>query len=396
VGWTLFVLFFTSVAFLSFSIPQLIYSFKEKGEVKVEKTFIVENSVPVFKIRETGLDDYDVTNITLRGYEGKEIKLVERFESQGSSRKVAAENAQMVEYNVTQQDSLLYFDSNISFKKDAKFRGQRLKVDVYIPMNTPFVIEDDLWRLINNYPHTRFDNYTHTWKFVDGEMECLTCPDYSLRSYREDKTLPRLSLKDQYGIEGFNALDLSGVMNVRIQRGNNFAVDLGSDNELKKRYDVYMDGETLVISYDDNRKFFWNNKFWSDADEIQIKITMPSLNNIQITGAGKVSINGFDEEEMDIEMTGAIVADADMRVSNLDIDLTGASSIDLKGEGSFLEANVTGASAIKAYGYEVEEATVEAHGASTAKVNVTKRIEITEGIASNVSYRGNPEIVRKK
>ena len=395
-GWTLFVLFFISVAFLSFSIPTLIYSFKEEGEFREEKSFTIDNHTPVLKIRETGLDDYDVTDITLRGYDGKTIKLVERFEAQGSTRKIAAENAKMVSYNITQEDSVLYFDSNITFNKTAQFRAQRLRIEVYIPENTPFVIEDQLWRLINNYPSTRFDNYTHTWQFIDGSLECITCPDYSTRSYRDNRPLARLNLKDQYGIEGFNALDLSGVMSITVQRGDQFAVDLGGDNRLKERYDVYVDGETLVISYDDQRKFFWNNKFWDDADEIQIKITMPSLIDLRVTGAGKISVRGFEENEMEIDMTGAVEGDADFHVSTLNIDLTGASSIDLRGEGNFMEATATGASSIRAYGFEVEEAIVEVYGASTAKVNVTKGIEIKQGFASNVSYRGNPEIVKKR
>ncbi|MEJ0057566.1 MAG: hypothetical protein WDN75_19125 [Bacteroidota bacterium] len=48
------------------------------------------------------MDDYKVTTLSLKGYDGKEIRLVERFESQGASRKAAAENAQMVEYHVVQ------------------------------------------------------------------------------------------------------------------------------------------------------------------------------------------------------------------------------------------------------------------------------------------------------
>ncbi len=397
-GWTLFITFFVSVAFLSFSVPQIVLSFKEEGEVKIEKTFPSSEKTLVLKIRETGMDDYDVTNITLRGYDGKEIKLVERFEAQGNNRKNAAENAQMVEYKVEQQDSILWFDSNITFKKDAKFRAQRLKMDVYIPMDKPFVIEDALWRLINNYPRTRFDNYTETWKFVNGELQCISCPDYDAEKVDEpgDRALKKLSLSDQYGLEGFNALDLSGILNVRIQKGEEFAVDLGNDNRLKERYDVYLDGETLVISYDDKRKFFWNNKFWGDADEIQVKITMPSLQDLSVTGAGKISFKGFDESEMEISLTGAVVADGEVNANNMNIDLTGASFLELKGDGNFMEASITGASGLKAYSFEVERAVVEAHGASTAKVNVTSTLEMTRGIASSISYRGNPEVIKRK
>ncbi len=402
VGWSLFVLFFVSIVFLSFSVPRLVLSFKEEGEVKTERSFALVGKTTLFKIRETGMDDYDVTTITLKGYDGPAIKLVQRFESQGSNRKIATENAGMIEYKVEPQDSTLWFDSNITFKKDAKFRAQRLKMDVFIPINTPFIIEGALWRLITNNPHARHDNETNTWKFVAGKMECLTCPDYSSENESDTPDVPKeqilnkLSLDNQYDLTGFNAVDLSGIMNVRIQKGDEFAVDLGSDNKLRDRYDVYLDGGTLVVSYNDKRAFFWKNKFWGDGDEIKIKITMPSLEDLSVTGAGKVSFKGFDETEMEIDLTGAVVAEGDVHADNINIDITGASFLDLKGNGTSMEANVTGASGLRAYGYEVENASVEAHGASTAKVNVTSTLEMESGMASSISHKGNPEIVRRR
>ena len=171
---------------------------------------------------------------------------------------------------------------------------------------------------------------------------------------------------------------------------------MGIDNKLKERYNVYVDGETLVISFDDKRKFFWSNKFWSDADEIQIKITMPSLKDLSVSGAGKVSFKGFEETEMDLELTGAVVAEGDINADNLNVDLTGASFLDLKGSGNYLEADISGASGLRAFSYEVEHAVVEAHGASTAKVNVTATLEMSSGVASNISHRGNPEVIKKR
>ena len=396
VGWTLFGLFFFSAAFLSFSIPSIVLSFKEEAEVKTEKLFTVAKGTPIFRLNETGLDDYDVTTITLHGYEGKEVKIIQRIESQGNNRKNAAENAQMVSYTIQQQDSVLLFDSNLTFKPGAKFRAQRLKLDIYLPNNSNFVVEDEFWRLLNNYPRQRHDNQTETWRFENNVMTCVSCPDYDSEIQESSKNDTQLLLNDQYSLQGFKGIELSGIMNATIQRGDEFGVDLGSDSHLRERYKVYVDGETLIISYDDKRKFFWNNKFWNDADEIRIKITLPSLENLQVTGAGKVKIIDFDETEMEIELMGAVEAEGDFNANTLNIDITGASFMDLRGNGNYLDANVTGASSLKAYGYEVENAVVEAHGASTAKVNVTGTLEMTRGMASNISYRGNPEVTKNR
>lgn len=390
VGWSLFVLFFVSVAVVAVSIPQIVYAFKEEGEYKVEQTFSIDGKTTVLRVNEIGLDDYDMTSLTLKGYAGTEIKLVKRFEAQGNTRKSASENAQMVGYNVVQQDSVLVFDSNITFKEDAKFRAQRLDMDLYIPYNTLFIIEEEMWRLIDNnyrdYEGYRDSNFDKTWRMTDRGFECQNC------SNPTESHL--LRLKDQYGLRDFNQIDVSGYFDVEIQHGEDYAVELDGVTNEKNRYDVYVSGETLVIDFDDKSNFFWKKDFLKE-NKVKIKITLPHLEELKVTGAGQLSFIGFDETDMEVKLLGAIEAEGDIKTHNLTVDLTGATSLELKGSGRFMEANATGASAIRAYNFEVEEAIVEAHGASSARVYVTRKLEITKGIASSVSHRGDPEIIRR-
>jgi phage shock protein PspC (stress-responsive transcriptional regulator) len=390
VGWSLFVLFFVSVAAVGISIPQIVYAFKEEGEHKVEKTFNVNGKTAVLRVNEIGLDDYDMTSLTIKGYEGTEIKLVERFEAQGNTRKSASENAQMVVYNVVQQDSILVFDSNITFKDDAKFRAQRLDMDLYIPYNTVFVIEEDMWRLIDNnyreYDGYRDSNFDKTWRMTERGFECVNCSEPS-----ESRLL---RLKDQYGLRDFNQIDIAGFFDVEIQQGEDYAVELDGVTKEKNRYNVYVSGETLVIDFDDESNFFWKKDFFKE-NKMKIKIVLPHLEELKVTGAGQLSFLGFEESDVEVKLLGAIEAEGDLTANNLTVDLTGATSLELKGSGRFMEANATGASALRAYNYEVDEAIVEAHGASSARVYVTRKLEITKGIASSVSHRGDPEIIRR-
>ncbi len=344
-------------------------------------------------IHETGLDDYNVTSLSIKGYDGKDIKLVERFQSQGPTRKAAGENAQMIEYQVVQSDSIISFDSNITFKPDAKFRAQRLDVDVMIPVNQAFVVDASLWRLIdtdiiNGQDRYRFslNEETQTWKMTETGMECISCPAKPVD--------PAFSLNDEYGLKDFNSVDLQGLFNVRIEKGETFAVEIKGSEAQRKRYDIYVNGETLVIDYDDHRKFFWKRNLLDD-DELRINITMPELHSLEVTGAGKLKFRGFDEDEMEIKLMGAVMADGELKARSLTVDLTGASFLDISGSGDFMEADILGASGLRAYGYEVEHGIIEAHGASTAKVNVTGTLEIKKGIASSISHRGNPEVIKR-
>lgn len=390
VGWSLFVLFFVSVIVLSISVPQMIYAFKEEGDYKVEKTFSLNGKTTVLRVNEIGLDDYDVTSLTIRGYEGTELKLVERFEAQGNTRKAAVENAQMVDYKVEQKDSILLFDSNILFKKDAKFRAQRLDMELFIPYNTLFVVEEPMWRLIDNnymdYDGYIDSNFNRTWKMTDKGFECINC--------ERPTEAKSLSLRDQYGLRDFKRVDLSGLFDVEIEKGDDYAVELDGTQKEKDRYDVYLSGETLVIDFDDDNNVFWKKDLFKD-DKVKIKITLPDLEDLKIKGAGKLSFQGFEEDEMEIDILGAVEAEGEISVQNLTIDLTGASTLELKGRGRFMEATATGASSIKAYNYEVNEAIVEARGASSARVFVTDKLEVTKGIASSVSHRGDPQVIER-
>ncbi len=387
-GWSLFVAFFVCVAVLSFSLPQLIFGFKEQGEYKTEQTFDTDGKIPVFQINETGMDDYNVTSLYLRGHEAKDIRVIKRFESQGYSRKVAAENAQMVDFAIVQTDSLVRFDSNISFKKDAKFRAQRLDVDVYIPFDQSVVIEGGLWRIIDNQDIFDFthNNESQTIRITKDGWNCITCQ----QSSREAP----LDIQDQYGLVDFTSIDLQGLFDARIEKGDSFAVEVDGMEDERKRYDVYVNGQTLVIDYQDNRKNFWKREFLGDQ-KMKIRIVMPELRELEVMGAGKLTFRGFDEQEVDIKLTGAVIGVGSISADRLTVALTGASFLDLTGSGRFLDADITGASGLRAYGYDVAHCIVEAHGASLAKVNVSETLEIRKGIASSVSHRGDAEVIKR-
>ena len=391
IGWTLFVLFFVSLVFVSFTIPRLVYSFRQDGEHKIEKVFTLTTRTPVLKLRETGFEDYRVVDLYIKGYEGTAIKLVERFSAQGSSKIVARENAQQVEYNVDQADSVITFDSNIQFKKDTKFRFQRLDMDLYVPYGKQFVIEEDLWDIVQNYRNYNFENSdeTQTWIVNPlGKLECVSC-------HTIDKETSGLSANDQLGLSDFDEIEMTGAFEVLIQQGNEFAIRIEGDDDQKEKYDVDVQGEVLVVDYYQNkRKNFWEQTFKKN-ELVQFTITLPSLRKLKITGAGKIKIRGFKQEEMQIILAGAMTGDANLSADKLYFDSTGPIAFELEGEGDFLEASITGPSEFKASNYPVRHGIIETHGLAQARVNVSETLEIDDDFTSRVRYEGNPEVIKR-
>jgi len=390
VSWAMLGLFIISILTLSVTVPKMLYSFKEEGEYKTEQSYNLNGKLLSLKIKENGLDDYRVTDLTLKGYEGTEVKLVMRFRAQGFTRKNGVENAQMVEYNVLNQDSVLTFDSNLAFKKDAKFRAQRLDMELYIPYGQLFVIDEEVWRIIDNryeeYDGYRDSNFNKTWKMTDHGFECINCTEPT-----ESKAL---QLKDQYGMKDFNEIEISGIFDLAIRQASEFSIQLEGPEREKKKYEVSVSGETLEIRYRSRNKKFWNKDFNLD-DQVKINITLPNLTKLKIKGAGEFVIRDFDEDEMDISLLGAMSGEATINARNLTLDLAGPMVFQLDGEGKFLQADVAKLSQLKASQYEVDDAVVEAKGMGRARVNARNSIEIETDAVSSVKYQGNPEVIKR-
>jgi phage shock protein PspC (stress-responsive transcriptional regulator) len=390
VSWVMLGLFVTSVLVLSFTVPKMVYSFKEEGEFKIEKTFALTGKTPILKLNEVGMDNYNITELNLKGYEGSELKLVQRFKSQGFSRKNGSENAQMVTYAVLEQDSSLVFDSNISFRKDAKFRAQRLEMDLFIPYGQTFLVEEDLWRIIENdyrdYDGYRDSNMNKIWKMTDHGFECTNCS--------EPTETKQLQLNDQYGFKDFNEIEMTGIFDLVIARGDTYSVQLDGPQKEKRKYEVDANGETLEIRYRSRSNTFWEKGFDLE-DRVKINITLPHLTKLKIKGAGQFRVRGFDEEEMDITLLGAMTGDADLRARNLTLDLAGPMVLQLDGEGHFLNAEVKKLSQLKAGQYQVDDAVIEAKGMGRARVNASQTVDIDTDAVSSVKYVGEPRVTRR-
>lgn len=236
VGWSLFVLFIICVAILGVGIPKIVLAFKEEGEFKTETYYTPTGKTAVFKIKETGMDDYEGTSLHLKGYAEKDFKLVQTFRAQGHSRRHAIENAHMVDYHVSLQDSVFTFDSDLTFKQEAIFRAQELDMILYVPYNHPFIIEKDMVNLLDEYiPYESRDG--QTWQMTEKGLDCISCP----KPTKEE--LAQADLRD------FDQLDLHGIFDVRVYRGNEYAVELKGNDIEKAKYNIFRSGKTLVIDF---------------------------------------------------------------------------------------------------------------------------------------------------
>jgi phage shock protein PspC (stress-responsive transcriptional regulator) len=394
VGWSLLAVWFISILGLSFTIPSIIFNFREDGVHKETDSYDLKGKTAVLTVNEIGYESYEVTSLQLRGHEGDAYKLVKEFESRGRTRREAIENAKMVDYNMTLEDSVFLFDSNITFDEYAKFRGQDLNMIMYIPYNQPFKMSYSLREIIRNTIYrSGYDIYDmdmeNTWIFTPAGLECITC-EKSLSQYEERNSHRNSNSTSRiYEFEDFTSLEIGSAFEVDVRQGDAYKVILYGSEEQIDDIRLMKDGDLLDIRY--NKETYDFSK--RTRKNIKVKIIMPDITDINTSGASKAYINGFKAEKVTLNLSGASYIEVDGDFDDVEAIVKGASELELKGSGKELRAKITGASKVNAYSYMVNFATVEATGYASAQLYVTERLAVESSVVSNVKYKGGAELI---
>lgn len=200
---------------------------------------------------------------------------------------------------------------------------------------------------------------------------------------REDPG-PLQEVRKDFVITDFDRLEMGSSFRIRVDQANSFSVKVRGDRRNVDDLDVYKQGNTLVIEFEDQR---------DRHHDTYIDITMPALTAVNFSGASESKIRGFESEEIDLYLSGASVCQVDASFNRVELVASGGSEVLLFGDGVELVGELSGASSLKAFDYPVNDAILELSGASSGKVTVTDALDVTAGGASTVLYRGEPSVV---
>lgn len=166
---------------------------------------------------------------------------------------------------------------------------------------------------------------------------------------------------------GFKKIKAGGAVNLEISVQKDFSVEVETDDNLLEYVKTETDGDTLIISTKDRI---------SPKTKINVKISLPELVDLNISGASSV-------------------AAVNVKTDSLKLEAVGASKIKIDGEVKSLEADATGASGIDAENLKTENAQINANGASNITVSPTNELDAAASGASRVTYTGEPQNIKQ-
>jgi len=205
---------------------------------------------------------------------------------------------------------------------------------------------------------------------------------FSACRYREDYGALQEGEKT-IQLDNFQKLEMGHAFVIEVKQGTEFSIQAKGDKRNLEDLEAMVSDGKLRIRYKNSANRHYTTYLY---------ITMPHLEEVDFSGASKATITGFSEiTSFKMILQGASMCQMQLSAANFDLNISGASKLEIVGgSANKITANISGASFLDASWIKTEEALLDVSGASTAKVDVNKRLEVVASGASTVRYKGNP------
>jgi len=415
VAFSLLAVWFLSLIGASIIIPTTVMNFRNDGEVYETYEYDMADKVAVLKLNEVGFEDYDVTNLKIRGYDGDKIKLEKRYRAQGNSRIDAEKNAKMTYHNVeVKNDSILYFDSNIRFLEDAAFRAQSLNMILYVPYGQEFEMSRKMRHILRNTiyinGYTVGQIHNNRWVFEENEgLNCLTCSEMkSNRSMYNSTDTDRFfatpfsfssdAYVRTYDLTDFSKISAATGIFIEVRQGNGYDFQVvAEDEEDLEEFRFEVKNERLKV-YFERKDWDWNffsKDSWNwkaNIPEVQCIITLPELKQLELSSAAQAHLYGIKGEKLNVDISSAAKLIGDVNYNHLNLDVSSASKVQLRGNADNMDLDISSAAKMEGFDLIVRNAEVDASSASKAEVHVTGYLDASASSAAKITYQGSPRL----
>ena len=189
--------------------------------------------------------------------------------------------------------------------------------------------------------------------------------------------------------ENFTRLKISSAMKVWITQGDMCDVRVETeDGTNQDAIKIEQFGETLELSVR------WKKFRISDLGTINVYVTVQELKGLEVSGAVEIhSKNKLNCTRLDLELSGAVRTDLEISAGEAKVESSGAVDVTLRGDCRHLDIETSGATEVIAPELVADTCVIETSGASKIDVRAVKELKIEASGASEVTYRGEPEIL---
>ena len=165
-------------------------------------------------------------------------------------------------------------------------------------------------------------------------------------------------------ISPFTSISTEGAFTIEITCQKEPSLEVEGDDNVLEFVTAEVRGNVLRLK---------SSKSYSTDEPVRFKITVPNLEGLTVSGAGRIDITGMKNEKFEI-------------------DSNGAPNIVVSGTTNTVDINSNGAGRIDTQNLRASRAVVDSKGVSRIDLDVSEQLDITVSGPSTVTYKGDPVV----
>jgi hypothetical protein len=191
-------------------------------------------------------------------------------------------------------------------------------------------------------------------------------------------------------VSNVQSVEFTSVGQLTIVQGGSESLVVEAEDNIISHITTDMHGTTLVIGFDDGAQ-----NMITPTRMISYTLTVTDLSDIELSGAGNISMDELTADTVTIQLSGAGNIDiGTLTADSLTVSLPGAGNISINGTVGEEGLELSGFGNFNANDLQASVANVNVSGAGNASVWVTDTLNVDISGAGSVEYYGSPDITQ--
>lgn len=197
-----------------------------------------------------------------------------------------------------------------------------------------------------------------------------------------------------FDITSFSALNVSDDFKVNITFSPTAEpIVVRANQNLMEFVNVSLDGNTLVLNVNSNNVSNW----WTGKEVLEADIVIPMIKALTISGDAVVNASGtLETSSLSLNVKSDGVFKGTIDVDTLTLNGKSDAEIFLSGTASTMNAALKSDAELHSKDFTVGDLVINMASDAEARINVTKSLDAYATGDSELTYSGNPKIIRQK
>jgi len=165
-------------------------------------------------------------------------------------------------------------------------------------------------------------------------------------------------------VSAFTSISTEGAFNVDVVCQKAQSLEIEGDDNILPLVSTEVSNGVLRLK---------NEKNYSVSQPVTIKISVPNIDGLTVSGAGMIDVSGLKNDKFELDSEGAPQIKVSGITKVVDIDTSGAAKIDT-------------------HNLHATKGVVDSKGVSTIDVDVKDQLDVTISGPSVVTYEGDPTV----